>query len=324
MGFLDFGVYVSEILLFFVFVLDTIFCGTNFFIFQDSVWLVKKSWWVHCCSNHQSHWVSDRCRSGFVLWRFLSEESCRHKMVVSTSFWSRLLNVPSVLTSLKYTATVFLVVNTLRVCWQFLGVLCLWFWSLCFWNMSFFVFVLDAIFCGTNFFIFQDSVWLVKKSSWVHCCSNHQFHWVRDRCRSGFVLWWFLSEESCPHKLVVSTTFWSWLMNASSVLTSLKWAALIFWLVNALWVCWLFMGFLDFGVYVSEILLFFVFVLDTIFCGTNFFIFQDSVWLVKKSWWVNCCSNHQFYWVSDRCSSGFALWWFFVRRKLSSQFRSFH
>ena len=43
MGFLDFGVYVSEILLFFVFVLDTIFCGTNFFIFQDSVWLVKKS-----------------------------------------------------------------------------------------------------------------------------------------------------------------------------------------------------------------------------------------------------------------------------------------
>ena len=28
----------------------------------------------------------------------------------------------------------------------------------------FFVFVLDAIFCGTNFFIFQDSVWLVKKS----------------------------------------------------------------------------------------------------------------------------------------------------------------
>ena len=28
----------------------------------------------------------------------------------------------------------------------------------------FFVFVLDAIFCGTNFFVFQDSVWLDKKS----------------------------------------------------------------------------------------------------------------------------------------------------------------
>ena len=28
----------------------------------------------------------------------------------------------------------------------------------------FFVFVLDAIFCGTIFFIFQDTVWLVKSS----------------------------------------------------------------------------------------------------------------------------------------------------------------
>ena len=28
----------------------------------------------------------------------------------------------------------------------------------------FFVFVLDAIFCGTNFFFFQDTVWLVKSS----------------------------------------------------------------------------------------------------------------------------------------------------------------
>ena len=37
---------------------------------------------------------------------FLSEESC-HKLVVSTSFWSWLLNVSSVLTSLKYTATFF-------------------------------------------------------------------------------------------------------------------------------------------------------------------------------------------------------------------------
>ena len=41
----DFGFRVSEICLFFVFILDAIFCGTNFFIFQDSVWLVKKSWW---------------------------------------------------------------------------------------------------------------------------------------------------------------------------------------------------------------------------------------------------------------------------------------
>ena len=39
---------------------------------------------------------------------FLSKKSCRHKLVVSTSVWSRLLNVSSVLTSLKSTATNFL------------------------------------------------------------------------------------------------------------------------------------------------------------------------------------------------------------------------
>ena len=38
---------------------------------------------------------------------FLSEKSCL-KLVVSTSFWSWLLNVSSVLTSLKNTATIFL------------------------------------------------------------------------------------------------------------------------------------------------------------------------------------------------------------------------
>ena len=32
----------------------------------------------------------------------------------------------------------------------------------------------------------------------------------------------------------------------------------------------------------------------------------------------------RFYWLSDRCWSGFALWWFFVRKNLSSQIASFH
>ena len=146
---------------FFVFVLDPIFCGTNFFIFQDTMWLVKSSWCFHCCSIHQFYWVSDRCRSRFAPWWLLSEESCRHKLVVSTSFWSWLLNISSVLISLKYTATFFLdcyYVKALWVCWRLLGVLSFWFWSSCFWKMSFFVFILDAIFRGTNFFIFQDSV----------------------------------------------------------------------------------------------------------------------------------------------------------------------
>ena len=45
----------------------------------------------------------------------------------------------------------------------------------------------------------------------------------------------FLSEKIC-HKLVVSTSFWSWLLNVSSVWTSLKLTATIFWVFNALWV----------------------------------------------------------------------------------------
>ena len=38
----NFGKYVSELCLF-VFIFDAIFCGTNFFIFEDNVWLVKSS-----------------------------------------------------------------------------------------------------------------------------------------------------------------------------------------------------------------------------------------------------------------------------------------
>ena len=106
----------------------------------------------------------------------------------------------------------------------------------------------------------------------------------------------FLSEKSCLYKLVVSTSFWSWLLNASSVSTSLKYAALL-WFVDAFWVCWLFMGLLGFGFWYLFFwkMIFFVFVLDAIFCGTIFFNFQDTVWLVKPSWCVHCCSIHQFY-----------------------------
>ena len=63
----------------------------------------------------------------------------------------------------------------------------------------------------------------------------------------------FLSEKSC-HKLVVSTSFWSWLLNVSSVLTSLKFTDPLFWVFNALWFfdgSWEFWVF-DFGFFVSE------------------------------------------------------------------------
>ena len=47
----------------------------------------------------------------------------------------------------------------------------------------------------------------------------------------------FLSEKNCRHKLVVSTSFWYWLLNVFSILTRLKCTATLFWFVNALWIC---------------------------------------------------------------------------------------
>ena len=43
----------------------------------------------------------------FLGGNFLSEKSCRYKLVVSTRFWSRLLNVSSVLTTKNYSDSFF-------------------------------------------------------------------------------------------------------------------------------------------------------------------------------------------------------------------------
>ena len=102
------------------------------------------------------------------------------------------------------------------------------------------MFILDAIFCDTIFFfIFEDTLRLVKS-----LCHLDVFIVVPFISSTGLAIVAeanlrcgdFLSEKSC-HKLVVSTSFWSWLLSVSSVLTSLKYTATIFWVVNALWVC---------------------------------------------------------------------------------------
>ena len=72
---------------------------------------------------------------------------------------------------------------------------------------------------------------------------------------------------------------------------------------------------LDFALFVTEICHFLCLSLMRYFVVQVFFIFQDTLWLVKSSWCVHCCSIQQFHWVSFRCRSEFALWWFFVRKK---------
>ena len=95
---------------------------------------------------------------------FLSEKSCRHRLVVSTSVWPRLLNVSSVLTTKKQSDFFGLLMRcggllTVHVSTKFLILVFM------FLKYVFFVIVRDSIFCGTTFvFVFQDTVWLVKSS----------------------------------------------------------------------------------------------------------------------------------------------------------------
>ena len=126
-----------------------------------------------------------------------------------------------------------------------MGVLSFWFWSFCFWNLSLFVFILDAIFCGTNFFIFQDIVWLVKLSWCVHCCSVQQLHWVSYRCGSEFELWWFFVRKK------LSSQYWQFFflfgLGFQTILElSQNWKSeLLFWVDNAFSTCWCYLGVLN-------------------------------------------------------------------------------
>ena len=79
----------------------------------------------------------------------------------------------------------------------------------------------------------------------------------------------FLSEKSCRHKLVVSTSFWSWLLNVSSVLTSKKthshnfFGLLICQCVVGYWGSWEYYVFDFFNMFLKYVI--FLFVLDAIF-----------------------------------------------------------
>ena len=83
---------------FFVFILDAIFV-VQIFSFSRSVWLVRSLDEFTVVLIINSTWLAIVAEADLRCGDFLSEESCRHKLVVSTSFWSRLLNVSSVLTT---------------------------------------------------------------------------------------------------------------------------------------------------------------------------------------------------------------------------------
>ena len=100
--------------------------------------------------------------------------------------------------------------------------------------MSFYVSISDAVFLVTSFSVFDHSVWLILSFRCAYFYSFIQNDWGSGRCTSELALVCFLFQSY--HKLVVSTSFWSWLLNVYSVLTSLKYTATLFWVFNALWV----------------------------------------------------------------------------------------
>ena len=79
--------------------------------------------------------------------------------------------------------------------------------------MSFYVSISDAVFLVTSFSIFDQSVWLILSFWCAHFYPFIDFYWSSGRCTSEFALECFCLNKVITNWLVVSTSFWSWLLN---------------------------------------------------------------------------------------------------------------
>ena len=134
------------------------FCATSLFTFQDSVWIVKLPWCVCCCSTLRIYWFCVRCRSKGALWCIFARKSCCHNtgcflifLVLITKYFLFYIK-----NSGKFLE---LVMNCLLVngSWECLIVEFRFFSG----NVSFYVFIIDAVFLVTIFFYF-----------WGQCLAN--------------------------------------------------------------------------------------------------------------------------------------------------------
>ena len=194
-----------------------------FFIFQDSVWLVKKSWCVHCCSIHRFYWPSDRCRRGFALWWFFVRKKLSSQ--IGSFHWLLVLATECFLSfdifeihSDNFMGCYYLLgLLTVHGSTKFLNLV------LCFWNMSFFVFIPDAIFCSTIFFSYFRTLcgWLSHFDAFIIVPFIRYIAFVvvaeaNLRCGDS------LSEKVFVTVLAVFLSFWSWLPHIPWVFINLK------------------------------------------------------------------------------------------------------
>ena len=194
-------------------------------------------------------------------------------MVVFTSFWSWLLNVSWIFTNLKLTARLSRVNIALRTCWRFLGFLVL-ILTLCFWNMSVYVFIHYSVFCGRIFFIFHDSVWLVK-SSW---CAHFVYFLISLRVAIvterklcwGVFFWKNYRDNAAIFSFLLGVDYQTFLAstNLKNRCAFLR-LVIICWLVNGTWECLI----NEFGFF-SRNVSSYGFISDAVFLVTIFPIFR--------------------------------------------------
>ena len=185
----------------------------------------------------------------------------------------------------------FWVVIALWFCWRFMVVLSFWFWNFCFFEFLeyvFFLFILDATFCGTIFFHFSGNcvasqvILMFIVAQFISSTGLVVVAEANFRC--GF----FLSEKSCRHSagsfsfFLVLTTRHSLSFHKFERQSCLFGLIMHCLLVNGTWEFLVF----EFSFF-CEIVFIYVPISDAVFLVTSFSIFDHSVWLILSSRYVH-------------------------------------
>ena len=116
----------------------------------------------------------------------------------------------------------FWVVNAFWICWRLMRVLSFWFWTLCFWNMSFLCSSLMRFFCSTNFSIFRTVCGLYSHLDLFNVVPFINSTKLAINAKTNLRFGDFLSEKSCRHSVGSLPSFWSWLADITWVFKNLK------------------------------------------------------------------------------------------------------
>ena len=206
----------------------------------------------------------------------------------------------------------FWVVIALWFCWRFMVVLSFWFWNFCFFEFLeyvFFLFILDATFCGTIFFHFSGNcaasqvILMFIVAQFISSTGLVVVAEANFRCGFFFVRK-KLSSQCWQFFFLFGLDYQTFLEFSQIWKTELP-----FWVDNAFCTCWCYLGVLNnwFQFFFCGIMSFLVSISDAVFLVTSFSIFDHSVWLILTSRCAHFNSFVHFFWGSGRCTSEFVL-----------------